>query len=174
MLLMSHKGPFLRRFRHYMKQTILSVLVLTLLLTHSSAQTKEAEKLSEVGLRSCDHTTSHLDNFLIYLMNNPNYKGYVIYYDGYQLAKNRRYVIWQEASYRLHFFKRWLKGREKVDESRIVYVNGGYRNNYGAEFWLVPEGAETPKPSKTVNPKDKKLRSFKVIKERITCGEEGY
>lgn len=157
----------------FMKQMILLLLIFPFLLVSTLGQTNEAQKIVEVGLENCDSTTSYLDIFLNALAVKPNDKGYVIYYDGYQLSKNKKYVIWREASYRLGFFKKFVQAR-KADESRIVYVNGGYRKEYAAEFWLVPPRANVPIASETVNRKNKSFRNIKVVKKILNCGEEGY
>ena len=39
-----------------------------------------------------------------------------------------------------------------VDARRIVFINGGYRDQDFIEIWLCPPGAKPPQPSPTVQP----------------------
>ena len=47
------------------------------------------------------------------------------------------------------------------DPNRVEIIEGGFRNEQATELWLVPIGAEMPKPSETVaKPKLPKNETF--------------
>jgi hypothetical protein len=56
-----------------------------------------------------------------------------------------------------------LEHTHKFDVRNIVLVDGGYDLSVGLEFWIVPAGAETPKPRPTgIEEKDVNFRKGKV------------
>ena len=106
-----------------------------------------ARKIDEFGsVRGCDHS-ARLDNFAIELQNSPGSVGHIIAYGvegdssgavGYRLANQKDYLV----------------NTRGIDEDRIVTVSGGpYRDRDEAfsELWVVPHGAEAPKPAKYKN-----------------------
>ena len=57
----------------------------------------------------------------------------------------------------------------KQDLGRIVWVNGGYRENLTTEFWIVPNNADAPKPTPTVKEKEIKFKRGKAKKLDLRC-----
>jgi hypothetical protein len=43
-----------------------------------------------------------------------------------------------------------------IDASRLVFVNGGFREKDSVEVWIVPAGAEPPRATPTVQAGDVK------------------
>lgn len=96
---------------------------------------------------SSDDLKARLDNLAVELQNDPTTSTYVFAYGGRTsqagqadrlLLRARDYVVTQRA----------------IDASRIILVNGGYREEDCVELWIVPRGATPPKPSPTVQPGD--------------------
>ena len=112
--------------------------------TNSSTpgQPLAARKIDEFGnLGGCDHS-ARLDNFAIELQNAPGSVGHIIAYgvDGESSGT---------VGFRLRLQKDYLVNARGIDEDRIVTVRGGpYRERDEAysELWVVPPGAEAPKP----------------------------
>jgi hypothetical protein len=48
----------------------------------------------------------------------------------------------------------YLVTQRGIDASRIVVVNGGFREEDSVELWIVPSGAAAPKPTPTVQAGD--------------------
>ena len=163
-------------------------MLLILPLISCLGQTNEAFKLREFGRESCDYTQERLDVLLVALQENPTSKAYIISYDGYYKSrKNGKTVVIHSLSRaREDFFKkhiymrrRYISGSDgkllredtdvKVDDPRIFYVKGGYRDEYSVELWLVPQHAAIPKPSPTVDPKDKKFKGLKIFRDSMLC-----
>ncbi len=68
------------------------------------------------------------------LSEPPNAQGYIINYGtARQIAKREKRLI------NLTVFC-------KLDASRITFVRGGEKEKSKTEFWIVPAGAELPKP----------------------------
>lgn len=87
-----------------------------------------------------------LDNFVIYLQNDPNVEGYVIAYRGPKGKVG-------DAKAAIQRIKRYLVTRG-VNLDRIKTIDGGIKETAMRELWLVPQGAEPPKAMPmTVKPK---------------------
>src|SRR5215207_904775 len=106
-----------------------------------------AKKIDEFGnVRGCDHS-ARLDNFAIELENAPDAVGYLIVYGAEGKASGT-------ADFRLRLAKSYLVNARGINEERVVTVYGGpYRDKAESfsELWVVPPGAEAPKPSKYKN-----------------------
>jgi hypothetical protein len=96
---------------------------------------------------SYDDQKARLDNLAVELQNDPTTTTYVFAYGGRTspigqadrlLARARDYLVAQRA----------------IDASRIVLVNGGFREEDCVELWVVPRGATAPQASPTVQPGD--------------------
>jgi len=48
-----------------------------------------------------------------------------------------------------------------IDASRLVIVNGGFREDDSVELWVVPAGAEAPRATPTIQAGDVKTRKRK-------------
>lgn len=113
----------------------------------TTGQPTVARKIDEFGfLHGCDHS-ARLDRFAIELQNSPGSVGYIV-----------AYGVEGESSgtvgYRLRLQKNYLVSTREIGEDRIVTVRGGpYSDRAEAfsELWVVPPGAEAPKPSKFKN-----------------------
>ena len=96
---------------------------------------------------SSDDQKARLDNLAVALQNDPTTTTYLFAYGGRTspvgqadrlLSRARDYVVMQRG----------------IDASRIVLVNGGFREEDCLEVWIVPRGATPPQPSPTVQPGD--------------------
>ncbi len=152
----------------------LSVLLLLFAFTFSvSAQKKEARKTSELpSLWQCEEVRIVLDNFFIELQRNPQATGFIIYYEGKYAAddeenKKPKMLLPRrgEAEFRMQIIRDHIKLR-RYDSSRVLFINGGLREENKTEFWLVSNGADLPKPTPTLD----KIE-FRKGKPEWTCDE---
>ena len=90
------------------------------------------------------------DIFADMLRRDPSLRGCIIAY-----AKPRRRGTDRQIAARA---KLALAKSNAVDLSRVVAVGGGLRREKTVELWLVPPGAELPKPTPTVRPSRRKRR----------------
>jgi hypothetical protein len=96
-----------------------------------------------------DDQKARLDNLAIAMQNDPTTTVYVISYGG----RTSRAGV---ADQLLARAKDYLIKQRNVDQSRIVTVNGGFREEDCVELWIVPRGAKPPQATPTVNASDVK------------------
>lgn len=128
--------------------------VLLLLLPSFSGVSNQAssQKFDEYGMLYCDDELARLDNYAIQLQLHSNAKGHVIVYGG-------RNDTWRnQIRDRLSRIKKYLTTNRRIDGRRIVLVNGGYRESFTVELWVVGEGEEPPETKPTVERKSVKFR----------------
>ncbi|HEX8719564.1 MAG TPA: PEGA domain-containing protein [Pyrinomonadaceae bacterium] len=92
-----------------------------------------------------DDDKARFDNLAIELQNNPGATGYVIAYAGRNSRPGEADRMTRRAA-------DYLSTTRGISRDRIVTVNGGYRDSNAFELWLVPQGAEAPRPTPTVTP----------------------
>ena len=106
-----------------------------------------AREFDECNSCSFDDQKARLDNLAVELQNDPSTRAYILAYGGRMsplgqveklMSRSRDYLITQRG----------------IDASRIVVVNGGFREEDSVELWLVPSGAAAPKPTPTVQAGD--------------------
>ena len=102
-----------------------------------------AREFDECNNCTFDDQKARLDNLAVELQNDPATIGYVIAYGG------RTSPIGQTA--RLMTRARdYLINERGIDGSRIVIINGGFREADSVELWIVPRGATPPRATPTV------------------------
>jgi hypothetical protein len=134
------------------------------------AALNEPRKIDEFGDICCDAEMARLTNYLIELQNDPTTQGYVIYYGGrfYDSCwyggkrHGKRRPRRGEAKARAARLLPYLIEQRGLDPSRIALVQGGYRESWTAELWIVPAGAKPPAATPTVQEKDIKYRKGAV------------
>ena len=96
---------------------------------------------------SYDDQKARLDNLAIELQSDPTTTTYLFAYGGRTsqvgqadrlLARARDYLVTQRG----------------INASRLVLMNGGFREEDCVEVWIVPQGAVLPKATPTVQPGD--------------------
>lgn len=104
-------------------------------------------KFDEFPSIAYDDDKARLDNFAIELQNNPDAGGYIIAYSGRTSRAGQAERLGDRA-------RSYLTQTRGVDASRLVIVNGGYRDADTYELWVVPQGAQPPQASPTVSPSE--------------------
>jgi hypothetical protein len=92
-----------------------------------------------------DDDKARFDNLAIELQNSPAATGYII---GYAGRRSRAGVGDQMGARAIDY----LVNYRGISRSRLVYMNGGYREDVAYELWLVPQGAEPPRATPTLDP----------------------
>lgn len=100
-------------------------------------------KLDEYGNIKWEDEQARLDNFAIEVLYNPDARGYLFCYGG-------RVGRVGEARRRCARAKNYVSGYRNVEASRIVTVDGGFREDLTVELWVVPPGATPPQATPTV------------------------
>ena len=89
----------------------------------------------------------HLEDFRKVLEKEPSATAYIIAYGGREdnPGRARRYAVRA---------KNYLVFARGLDPARIVTIDGGLREDFTVELWLVPAGAHPPQPKATVTLKN--------------------
>ena len=133
--------------------------------------------LDQYGDICCGDEKARLDSVAIALKEYPGATLYVNFYGGrrrkFPYCHSRRTVLSRrgEAETRAARIKIYLVAVRGVEEARVVMVNGGYREEWTADFWLVPTGAAAPCPSPTVDEKEIRFRRGNARPRDYYCGE---
>jgi hypothetical protein len=109
-----------------------------------------SRKVDEFGNIRFNDEKARLDNFAIELQNDPTSQGYLICYGGRRgRASEARSRCWRAKSY--------LINARGTEESRVVVLDGGYKEEPAVELYIAPSGATPPVPSPTVGPKEVRI-----------------
>jgi len=156
------------------KQFFSFLLIISFVCGAAAQETRVAEKFEEFGELECEGLRGRLDNFLVHLRNTPTAEGFVIVYEGkysrpiYDRQGNLKYKDYLpavgEAKYRTKVMSNHFKLR-RFPADRISIIDGGFRENFTVEFWIVPAGAKPPAASPTLD----KVKYRKGKPARIIC-----
>ncbi len=96
---------------------------------------------------SFDDQKARLDNLAVEMQNDPSTTGYIIAYGG----RTSRVGQADRLSARA---RDYMVSQRGIDPSRIIVMNGGFREEDCVELWIVPSGATPPQPRPTVQAGD--------------------
>ncbi len=94
-----------------------------------------------------DDDKARFDNLAIELQNSPDATAYIIIYAGQHSRAGQADLLGKRSM-------DYLTITRGVDARRLIFVNGGYRDQDYIEIWLCPPGAHPPQPTPTVQPGD--------------------
>lgn len=106
---------------------------------------------------SYDDQKARLDNLAVELQNDPTMTTYLFAYGGRTSQSGQADRLLARA-------RDYLVNQRGIDASRIVMINGGFREEDCVEAWVVPQGATPPQPSPTVQPGD--VRPAPLVRPR--------
>jgi hypothetical protein len=112
------------------------------------ARPKEARRLDTYGDLAFDSEKERLAGFASELKNAADFQGYIIAYGG-------RCGTETQAQERAERAKDWLINQQGIDASRIVVIDGGYRETTSTELYIGPIDAVLPELTASANPPDK-------------------
>lgn len=104
-------------------------------------------KFDEFNNLAFDDQKARLDNLAIQLQNEPNAQAYIIVYAGRTSRAGTADRLGDRA-------RAYLTQQRGIDPSRIVVVNGGFRDEDYFELWIVPQGAQPPQATPSVQAGD--------------------
>lgn len=120
-------------------------------------------KLDEYGDLPTDDEAARLNLFAGRLSGQPKLRGYIVAYSGPRMER---------GSYlrRIYGIGRYLTEARGIEADRVLVVDGGYREKFATELWLIPEGANPPTPAPTVSqPAVNTKSAYKYDEECLDC-----
>lgn len=102
-----------------------------------------AREFDECNNCTFDDQKARLDNLAVELQNDPSTRGYILAYGGRMSPIGQVEKLMSRA-------RDYLVTQRGIDASRLVVVNGGFREEDSVELWVVPSGATAPQPTPTV------------------------
>src|SRR5437763_603615 len=71
---------------------------------------------------------------------------------------------------RIYGIHRYLTEARGIEANRVVVVDGGYKEKFITQLWLIPEGAEPPSPAPTISqPPVSTSSAYKFDEECLNC-----
>jgi PEGA domain-containing protein len=110
-----------------------------------------AREFDECNNCTFDDQKARLDNLAVELQNDPATRAHIIAYGGRMSPLGQVEKLMSRA-------RDYLINQRGIDASRLVVVNGGFREEDSVELWLVPSGAQAPRPTPTVQASEIKGR----------------
>ena len=106
-----------------------------------------AKEFDECNSCTFDDQKARLDNLAVELQHDPSTRAYIIAYGGRMSPLGQVEVLMSRA-------RDYLVSQRGIDASRMVVVNGGFREEDSVELWMVPSGAKPPQATPTVKVSD--------------------
>jgi hypothetical protein len=110
-----------------------------------------AREFDECDNCTFDDQKARLDNLAVELQNDPSTRAYVIAYGGRYSPLSQVEVLMKRA-------RDYIVEQRGIDATRLVIVNGGFREEDSVELWIVPAGAAAPRATPTVQAGEVKPR----------------
>lgn len=122
---------------------------------------KVSRKFDEFGaMVNTEDQYARLDNLTVDLQNDPTSRAVLLFYAGRKSRKGAIEALTEQT-------KKYLTARRGIPASRIVLQNGGFRENGLIEMWVMPQGAEPPTASPTVDPSEaQQLPALKPVTKK--------
>lgn len=109
-------------------------------------------KFDEFKDINCEDEMARLDNFAVNLQQSPADKAVIIFYGGRRVG--RRLPRRRDSAARAARLKTYLTQRRSIPADRVIMIDGGFREEWMTELWIVPSAATLPSPTPSV-PADK-------------------
>jgi antitoxin (DNA-binding transcriptional repressor) of toxin-antitoxin stability system len=104
-------------------------------------------RLDAYGDLALDLEKTHLAGFARELRSAPDAQGYIVVYGG-------RCSAGSQALERAERAKEWLISKHGIDASRIVAIDGGYRETLRTEIYIGAIDATWPELESSIQPLD--------------------
>jgi hypothetical protein len=161
-----------------MKTKCVFIIFLLILPISVGGQTLTVpQKVDEFGIINCEDWMVRSENLSSKMREDATSLGYIVYYGGQVNIKpygswyTKRLPRRGEAFARAAAIKSRFVENFGIDENRIILLNGGYRESWAVELWLVPKGARPPLPVPTLTESEIKFRKGRMRKLEYTCWE---
>ena len=106
---------------------------------------QRSKSFDEFQLGSVDDALGRLDSYIIALLNDKRWTGYIVLYRGRETGPKRM------SAYKTSITRHVLR-RRAVPSTRIKLIDGGYRVKPEIELYLLTEELSPPEPRATWSP----------------------
>ncbi len=153
-----------------MKQIATYVALLALLLPAILVEAStpiSPRKFDEFGDINCEDEMARLDNFAVSLQNAPANKGVIVFYGGRRFRG--RLPKPGEAAARTARLNSYLTQRRGIPREQVIVIDGGYREEWMTELWIVPSAATLPSLTPSVPADQIKFRKGTARARDFRC-----
>jgi PKD-like domain len=106
---------------------------------------KKSSKIAEYGKVKPAEEKAFLEKFAGQLQADPSAQGYII---AYGTPKGPNMEAFKAADNATQYLVKQLQ----IDASRLFPLDGGYREQFAMELWVIPSGADLPQATPTLDP----------------------
>ncbi len=139
------------------------IVVCSLFAEGVSRAAQTSVKFDEYGDLPSDAEAAHLDQFADGLLKQSTLKGRIIAYSEPRVERG----IYLRKIYGIGKYLTQMRG---IDVDRVTVVDGGYKDRFTTELWLIPEGANPPLAvSKLAPPSVSMSAAYKFDEECFNC-----
>lgn len=107
----------------------------------------ECRQFDQFTAVAFDDDKARFDNLAIELQNSPDTTASIIIYAGQHSRTGQADALGKRSM-------DYLTITRGVSANRMIFINGGYREQDSFEIWLCPPGVHPPAPTPTVQPGD--------------------
>lgn len=129
------------------------------------------------GNITCEDEWARLDSLAVELQNSPDVRAYIIYYGGrHYRFYNKPHIRLPrrgEAEARAARIKPYLVNVRGINAERVTMINGGFREEWSADIYVLPPETQAVPPSPTLSVEEIKFRRGKVRRTEYGCGDLG-
>jgi len=141
----SFKGKVQKSIATWLRLTalILSIFIsVTFCVAQRTSDRTHNQKIDEYGELGTDDEAARLDRLADRLLKEPDMRGCIVGYRGPRM-KPGVYLR------RIYGIGRYLTELRGIDPDRMLVIDGGYKDSFTTELWLVPKGETPPTPAPT-------------------------
>lgn len=158
-----------------MRQACIIIMILLVVASYAHPAASPIQPFDSFGDICCNDEKARLDNFAIALRHQPDSQGYIVFYGGrrqnypYCWSARQRLQRRGESQARAARLKPYLVSTRGIDPARVVVIDGGYRESWSAELWIIPKGESPPTPSPTIQPREIRFRKGRIKRNDYQC-----
>jgi len=142
-------------------------IVLILAFSLTGATSDKMRQFDEFGDINCEDEYARLDNLALQLRNEPNAKAVIVFYGGRRFRG--RLPKRDEAASRAARLKPYLVQRRGIPAERVQVIDGGYKEEFQIQLWVIPIEVQMPLPDPTIQAKGIKFQKGKANARQFKC-----
>ena len=144
-----------------------AAMLLVLAFSLSGATSDQLRQFDEFGDLNCEDEYARLDNLALQLQNEPNAKAVIVFYGGRRFRG--RLPKRDEAASRAARLKPYLVQRRGIPAERVQVIDGGYKEEFQIQLWVIPIEVQMPLPDPTIQAKGIKFQKGKANARQFKC-----